>query len=172
MKLRNFRTFLVLCATLLFAVYFVLWKFSEKPVYSFKVNLPKAYNPNFTDAEFWEYIESGNSLRFSEIEKRSMPIPHYHKFLYISVEKDKKLKINSVEFGNLENANPLTAKLTEFFNEREKMGVYEPNSNKIVKAVIIRAPRSAKYGDVAKLIDAVKSSGADPIVLQIDDLPE
>lgn len=172
MKLRNFRTFLVLCATLLFVVYFVLWKFSEKPVFSIKVNLPKAFNSNFTDAELWDYVDSGNSLPISEMKKRNMPIPHYHKFLYISLEKDKKLKINMQNYGDLENTTPLTNILSKTFTEREEAKVFEPNSNKIIKAVIIKAPHSAKYGDVAKVVDAVKSSGADPIILQIDDLPE
>ena len=172
MKLRNFRTFLVLSATLLFVIYFALWKFSEKPVYSIKVNLPKAFNTNFTDGELWEYVESGHEIPFVEFNKRNMPIPHYHKFLYISLEKNKKLKINSQAFGSLEDPTPLTEILRKTFYEREENKVFESNSNKVAKAVIIKAPRSAKYGEVAKIIDAVKSSGADPIILQIDDLPE
>jgi biopolymer transport protein ExbD len=72
----------------------------------------------------------------------------------------------------LENTIPLTEKLNEIFRERERNGVFEPKSDRILKAVIVKAPRYAKYGDVAKLVDAVKSSGADPIVLQIDDLPQ
>ena len=157
---------------IVFVVYFTLWKFSEKPFYLIKVNIPKAFNPNFTDAEIWEYIESGNSLPISEMKKRNMPIPNYDKFLFISLEKNKKLKINSQEFGNLEDTNPLTDLLIKVFTEREENNVFEANSNKIVKAVIIKAPRSAKYGEVAKVIDAVKLSGADPIVLQIDELSE
>lgn len=172
MKLRNFRIFLALSATLLFVVYFTLWKFSEKPVYSIKVNIPKAFNPNFSDGELWEYIESGNSLPIAEMNKRNMPIPNYDKFLFISLENDRKLKINMQEFGNLEDTKPLTKILYRNFIEREENKVFEPNSNKILKAVIIKAPRSSKYGDVAKVIDAVKLSGADPIILQIDDLPE
>ena len=44
------------------------------------------------------------------------------------------------------------------------------NDQKIEKTVFIKAPRSMDYGSVAKVIDAVKISGADPISLQIDDL--
>ena len=62
--------------------------------------------------------------------------------------------------------------LKEIFTYREKSGVFEENSNKVVKAVIVKVPRSVKYGNVLKIIDAVKSSGADPTVLQIDDLPQ
>ncbi len=46
-----------------------------------------------------------------------------------------------------------------------------PEADKIEKTVFIKAPRSIDYGKVAKLIDAVSLSGANPISLQIDDLP-
>ena len=38
------------------------------------------------------------------------------------------------------------------------------------RSVFIKAPRGLDYGSVAKVVDAVKASGADPIALQIDDL--
>lgn len=172
MKLRNFRTFLVLSATLLFIVYFTLWMFSEKPVYSIKVNLPKAFNPNFTDAEFLEYFQDGNAISISELKRRNLPIVANCGILYILLSSKGNIKINSQDIANIENLTPLTEKLNEVFMEREEAGVYEENSDKIVKTVIIKTPRSAKYGDVAKVIDAVKSSGADPIILQIDGLSE
>ena len=34
-----------------------------------------------------------------------------------------------------------------------------------------RAPRSARYGEVAKVIDAVTGAGAQPVGLQTDELP-
>ena len=40
----------------------------------------------------------------------------------------------------------------------------------LVKTLIIKGTRSLRYGDVIKIIDAVKGSDADPIFLQIDDL--
>jgi biopolymer transport protein ExbD len=45
-----------------------------------------------------------------------------------------------------------------------------PTPDRIERTVFIRAPRSTGYGQVAKLVDAVKSAGAFPISLQIDDL--
>ncbi len=45
-------------------------------------------------------------------------------------------------------------------------------AERIEKTVFIRAPRSLNYGEVARLIDAVKGTGADPIGLQIDDLEQ
>jgi biopolymer transport protein ExbD len=38
--------------------------------------------------------------------------------------------------------------------------------------LFIKSPRSIRYGDVVKVIDAVKVAGASPIGLQIDDLSD
>ena len=40
------------------------------------------------------------------------------------------------------------------------------------KAVFIKAPKSKPYGDVVKVIDAVKASGGSPIGLQIEGLDQ
>jgi biopolymer transport protein ExbD len=42
----------------------------------------------------------------------------------------------------------------------------------VEKTVFIKSPRSVKYGEVVRIIDAVKQAGAQPIGLQIDDLTE
>ena len=42
---------------------------------------------------------------------------------------------------------------------------------RIEKTVFIKAPRALHYGDVVKVIDALKGAGADPVGLQMDDLP-
>lgn len=38
------------------------------------------------------------------------------------------------------------------------------------KAVFIKAPRSARYGEIVKVIDVMKAAGSAPIGLQIEDL--
>lgn len=141
----------------------------------FVVRVPTEFKSNLTnltEEELFEYLKTGEPLPIPE-----MPIPNFLNLhncgtLLISLSSKGNIKINSQDIATLENTSPLTEKLNEVFREREEAGVYEENSDKIVKAVIIRAPRSAKYGEVAKLIDAVKLSGADPIVLQLDDLPQ
>jgi len=52
-----------------------------------------------------------------------------------------------------------------FANDRER-----PQGDRIERTVFIKAPRSMDYGSVARIVDAVKTSGAYPISLQIDDL--
>jgi biopolymer transport protein ExbD len=46
-----------------------------------------------------------------------------------------------------------------------------PEDQKIEKTVFVKAPRALKYGDVVKVIDAIKGAGASPVGLQVDDLP-
>ncbi len=174
MKLYNFRTFLVLFITLFFVTCFTLWNYSEhKIIHTIRVKIPKAYNPNFTDEEVREYFKGGgNAIPIADLEKRELRLPNDDTFLIVSIEKDGKLKINREVHGTLENTKPLLEKLKEIFAYRKEMGVFEENSREPVRAVIVKSPRSEKYGNVVKVIDAVKESGADPIVLQIDELPQ
>lgn len=99
-------------------------------------------------------------------------LPHFCGLLIISLEKDGYIKINYETYGDLSDTRLLTAKLRENFRDREEMGVIDEKTHKPIKAVMLKAPRSAKYGDVIKVVDALKASGADPIVLQIDYLPK
>ncbi|MCA1619967.1 MAG: biopolymer transporter ExbD [Acidobacteria bacterium] len=46
-----------------------------------------------------------------------------------------------------------------------------PPDERIERTVYVRAPRSTRYGEVAKVIDAVKGAGAQPVSLQTDALP-
>lgn len=91
--------------------------------------------------------------------------------LIVFVNRDGgKLRLNQDDIGDISNTEPLTARLEETFKDREARGVLREGTNEVEKTVFIKAPRSVKYGDVVKAIDAVKSAGAQPIGLQIDDL--
>src|SRR5882724_863010 len=46
------------------------------------------------------------------------------------------------------------------------------DTNEIERTVFIKSPKSVRYGDVVKVIDAAKEAGASPIGLQIDDLQD
>lgn len=95
-------------------------------------------------------------------------LPNDDSVLFVTVDESGKLKLNLQETGNVLNTNPLTTRLAEIFFEREKNGAYEPGNWKIVKAVGIKTAHSIKYSDFIKVLDAVKQSGADPIVLLFD----
>jgi biopolymer transport protein ExbD len=47
-----------------------------------------------------------------------------------------------------------------------------PEEERIEKTVFVKAPRSLPYGEVVKVIDAIKGAGANPVGLQVDDLPQ
>ncbi len=85
---------------------------------------------------------------------------------------DKKVTLNNEAAGDVSNAGDLTTRLTNIFKEREAGGVFREGTNEVEKTVFIKSPRSMKYGEVVRVIDAVKQAGAQPIGLQIDDLTE
>lgn len=96
--------------------------------------------------------------------------------LVVSVDDKSQLKINNSEtLGTIGDLSRLNAELVETFRQRTANGVIRQNAGgaaEIEKTVFIRAPRSINYGEIAKVVDAVKGAGASPIGLQIDDLPE
>ncbi len=93
--------------------------------------------------------------------------------LVVTVNKsDMKLSLNKENAGDVSDASSLTTQLSEIFKERDTNGVFREGTNEVEKTVFIKSPRSVKYGDVVKVIDAVKLAGAQPIGLQIDDLTE
>lgn len=94
--------------------------------------------------------------------------------LVVSVNKsDSKIILNKDEtLGDISDTKPLTDRLSALFKEREATGAFREGTNEVEKTVFIKSPRSVKYGDVVKVIDAVKLAGASPVGLQIDDLSE
>ncbi len=90
--------------------------------------------------------------------------------LIIFVGKDGKLRVNTDDVGDIGDTAPLTANLAERFKFRETNGVLREGTNEVEKTVFVKAPKTTKYGDVVKAIDAAKLAGSDPIGLQIDDL--
>ncbi|MGI9054689.1 MAG: biopolymer transporter ExbD [Pyrinomonadaceae bacterium] len=94
--------------------------------------------------------------------------------LVVSINKsDSKILLNKDEsLGDLSNTEPLTNRLAAIFKDREATGAFREGTNEVEKTVFIKSPRSIKYGDVVRVIDAIKLAGAQPIGLQIDDLSE
>jgi biopolymer transport protein ExbD len=85
---------------------------------------------------------------------------------------DKKVTLNKEPAGDVSDASPLTERLSAIFKEREAQGAFREGTNEVEKTVFIKSPRSAKYGEVVRVLDAVKQAGAQPIGLQIDDLEQ
>lgn len=100
--------------------------------------------------------------------------------LVVTIEPDRTLKLNALsDMGTVDDLKPLTTKLTSLFNERlhnrafrldliARMDLSE--FQRVEKTIFIKAPRNIPYGEVARVLDGLKGTGAEPIGLQLDDL--
>src|SRR5262247_1616099 len=101
--------------------------------------------------------------------------------LVVSISPDLQIKLNQDALGSVNDTTPLAQKLALVFQQRKEQRAYKvgmetrsdvKEDDRIEKTVFVKAPRAARYGDVVKVIDAIKGSGATPVGLQVDDLPQ
>lgn len=101
--------------------------------------------------------------------------------LVVSISNDLQLRLNADSIGSVNETAPLSQKLLQLFQQRRDLRAYKPgmetrsdlsDDERLEKTVFVKAPRSVKYGDVVKVIDAIKGAGASPVGLQVDDLPQ
>jgi len=93
--------------------------------------------------------------------------------LVVAINRDTRaITLNSEAYGDVSDTDRLTSKLREVFKERENTGAFREGTNEVEKTLFIKSPKSIRYGDVVRVIDAVKTAGAEPIGLQIDDLTD
>jgi biopolymer transport protein ExbD len=105
--------------------------------------------------------------------------------LTVSVEQDRSLKLlmgkTVVAEGTIAEAGGVAARLASEWRERKLRGDWKAGlaartdlapDERIERTVFVRAPRSVRYGEVARVIDAVKGAGAQPVGLQTDELPQ
>ena len=107
-------------------------------------------------------------------------LPAHDHTLVVTIEPDRTLKLNHFTgMGTVDDLSPVIEKLVATFAERTRNRAYRsdlltrtdlPDNLRIEKTVFIKAPRSIPYGEVARVMDGLKGSGADPIGLQLDDL--
>lgn len=105
--------------------------------------------------------------------------PHIYT-LVVTIDSDRTLKLNNVsDMGTVDDLAPLSAKLRSIFEERTRLRAYRsdmlarvdvPEQHRIEKTVFIKAPRRIPYGEVMRVLDGLKATGAEPIGLQLDDL--
>ncbi len=93
--------------------------------------------------------------------------------LVVAVNKSNgSVTLNNESAGNVADTEALTNQLSQIFKDRENNGVFREGTNEVEKTVFLKAPKGIKYGEVVKVIDGIKTAGAQPIGLQIDDLGE
>jgi biopolymer transport protein ExbD len=105
--------------------------------------------------------------------------------LVVSIDRDLRVTLirgrTTVAEGSVGDGGAVAARLAEEWKRRKALGDWKPEmfdradlapDARIERTVFVKAPRSIRYGEVAKVIDAVKGAGAQPIGLQIDELPD
>ena len=100
--------------------------------------------------------------------------------LVVTIASDLSIKLNQDSLGSVNDTAPLAQRLAQVFQQRKDQRAYKvgmearadvKEDDRIEKTVFVKAPRATKYGDVVKVIDAIKGAGASPVGLQVDDLP-
>ncbi len=92
--------------------------------------------------------------------------------LEVVIDLAGNVTLNLEPAGTTDDTRPLLKRLKRILARRVQNHVYEPGGEaekKIAKAVFVRVPKSARYGAVVKVIDAIKAAGGGPIGLQVDD---
>jgi biopolymer transport protein ExbD len=111
---------------------------------------------------------------------KSVKLPPDIRTLLVTIAPDRTLKLNGLtDMGTVDEPFKLSSTLINLFRERKVNHVYRtemiarsdlPEDQRIEKTVFIKAPRSIPYGEVTKVIDALKGAGAEPVGLQLDEL--
>ena len=100
--------------------------------------------------------------------------------LVVTISSDLQLKLNQDDMGSVNDPAALSQRLAAVFQQRKEQRAFKvgmeartdlKDDDRIEKTVFVKAPRATKYGDVVKVIDAIKGAGASPVGLQVDDLP-
>jgi biopolymer transport protein ExbD len=105
--------------------------------------------------------------------------------LVVEVDGDSRLRLirgaETVAEGTVGEAGEVAARLASEWRERKLNGNWKvgleartdlPPDDRVERTVFVRAPRNIRYGEVARVIDAVKGAGAQPVGLQTDALPQ
>jgi biopolymer transport protein ExbD len=105
--------------------------------------------------------------------------------LIVNIKKDLGVELvmggNKVTDGSVNDPGNIGTALSAEFKKRKEGGVWKegfqgrtdlPPDERIEKTVFIKAPETFKYGDVVKVIDTVKGSGANPVGLQTEALEQ
>jgi biopolymer transport protein TolR len=103
--------------------------------------------------------------------------------LVVSINRDQKVELirggNKIADANTGDPGPIASRLSQEFKERKDNQIWKEGmesavdkspDERIEKTVFVKAPQSFKYGDVVRVIDAIKGSGANPVGLQTEAL--
>jgi biopolymer transport protein ExbD len=105
--------------------------------------------------------------------------------LIVNIKKDLGVELlmggNKVAEASVNDPGNIGSTLAAEFKKRKETGVWKEGfqgradltpDDRIEKTVFVKAPETFKYGDVVKVIDVVKGSGASPVGLQTEALDQ
>jgi biopolymer transport protein ExbD len=85
-------------------------------------------------------------------------------YLAARIKNDGQLFLNA-EPQNLDGLKKL---LREVFRDRAENGIFREGTNEVEQTVFVDPEPNVKYGEIVKIIDALKEAGASPIVFKLD----
>jgi biopolymer transport protein TolR len=126
--------------------------------------------------------------RFKALVPQSPPEESYvhmsPRTLVVSVEGGTLRLIRgatTVAEGSIAEPGEVASRLSREWRERIASATWKEGfesrvdlapDRRIERTVFVRAPGSLRYGEVARVIDAIKGAGAEPVGLQTDGLPD
>lgn len=118
---------------------------------------------------------SSLNTKIPQEPKSDQPTEVNPKTLVVTIAANSELELNKTPEGSIDDPERLVNRLSSIFQQRTQNLVYAESTGgstttEIEKTVFIKAPRKLDYGSVARVVDAVKRAGANPVSLQIDNL--
>ena len=160
-----FLTFLIGVAS------FSFWTNEEKIDQAIYVRIPPAIDfSTLSDEEIIQY-RADYFMSNTEVIDRNIPFYNYYcNTLQVWINAEGRIFFSGVEFGNINNTTELVNELEQVFQNRTYHRMLAENSGEIDKKVVLVTTHSLKYGEIIKVIDAIKASGANQIVLGVNEL--
>lgn len=105
--------------------------------------------------------------------------------LVIEIDKDRKVRLINqahqagLDQGTTDDTGALATTLSQEFQRRRDNNIIAegmetrtdlPLEQRVERTVFVKAPRGLNYGEVVKVIDAIKGAGGNPIGLQLEGL--
>jgi serine/threonine-protein kinase len=86
--------------------------------------------------------------------------------LIVRINADRSVRLNAESAGMVDDLTGLSSRLTAIFNERGNLKPFQAAAEPVyLRRVFVKADPWVKYGDLVKVIGAVKGGGADPIAI-------
>ncbi|MEO6390950.1 MAG: biopolymer transporter ExbD, partial [Pyrinomonadaceae bacterium] len=86
--------------------------------------------------------------------------------LVVMINADRRVTLNTDPAGTVDDVAGLSSRLAAILSERRNLRSFQSAPEPVyLKRVFVKTDPSVKYGDLVKVIDAVKGGGADPIAI-------